>query len=377
MATAATLRPVALPTTQTAIIAGETKDFEISSSVPLPDLQPDEILVKTAVVGLNPVDTKLVGDFVTPGCIFGFDFAGVVVAVGSSAGDQARGLAVGDRVCGSASGMNKLKPLGGAFAEYVAVPGSMALKIPESMPMEDAAALGTAVASAAMAMFWSLEMDPDLLAGGGHQGSPKGNENGTEPQEVLVYGGSTCTGTMVIQLLRLCGFHVITTCSPRNFGLAKSFGAHETFDYKVAGCAADIRSRCGNALEYAIDCVAEDSTMKFCYAAIGRAGGSYTALNPFNETLATRKVIRPDWILATRITGDASCWPAPYACDPEPRLREMAGPLFEKIQKLLLQGKIRAHPVRVEEGGYQGLLEGVKIIRNGEVSGQKLVYRLP
>lgn len=371
MASAATLQyPVALPTTQTAVIAGLTGDFEISSNVPLPSLQPDEILIKTAAVGLNPVDTKLVGEFVTPGCIFGFDCAGIVVAVGSSDVHKARGISVGDRVCGSASGMNKLKPLGGAFAEHVVLPGSLTLKIPDSLHMEEAAALGTAVASAAMALFWSLEIDPALF------GKGSDDKSGDEAPKVLVYGGSTCTGTMVIQLLRLCGFHVLTTCSPRNFDLAKSFGAHETFDYKSSGCAADIRAHCGNALEYAVDCVAEDSTMKFCYAAIGRAGGKYTALNPFNDTLATRKVIQPDWILATRITGDASSWPAPYACEPEPRLLEMAGPVFEKIQQLLLEGKIRSHPVRVEEGGWHGLLNGVQIIRKGEVSGQKLVYKL-
>lgn len=370
MATASTLQPVALPTTQTAIIAGDTGDFEISSSVPVPELQSNEILIKTAAVGLNPVDTKLVGDFVTPGCVFGFDCAGTVVAIGPGLDQHgARGgdIAVGDRVCGSASGMNKLKPLGGAFAEYVTLPADVALKVPDSMSMEDAAALGTAVASACMAMFWSLEMDTSLL-------STPANE--TEPQKVLVYGGSTCTGTMIIQLLRLCGFHVIATCSPRNFDLVRSFGAHEVFDYKAPDCAADIRARCENALEYAIDCVAEDSTMKFCYAAIGRAGGQYTALNPFNEQLATRKVIRPDWILATRITGDGSSWPEPYACDPEPRLREMAGLLFDRIQALLHEGKIRAHPVSAEERGCRGLIKGVETIRKTGVSGQKLVYRL-
>ncbi|OBT85196.1 hypothetical protein VE02_05686 [Pseudogymnoascus sp. 03VT05] len=341
MASAAILQyPVTLPTTQTAVIASETGDFEISSNVPLPSLQPDEILIKTATVGLNPVDTKLVGDFVTPGCIFGFDCAGIVVAVGSSDVHKARGITVGDRVCGSASGMNKLKPLGGAFAEHNLCLWRMQ------------AALGTAVASAAMALFWSLGIDPALFGKGGD------NNTGDEAPKALVYGGSTCTGTMVIQLLRLCGFHVVTTCSPRNFELTKSFGAHETFDYKSSGCAANINAHCENALEYAVDCVAEDSTMKFCYAAIGRA------------------VIQPDWILATSITGDASSWPAPYACEPEPRLLEMAGPVFEKTQQLLLEGKIRAHPVRVEEGGWHGLLNGVQIIRKGEVSGQKSVYKL-
>ncbi|OBT56751.1 hypothetical protein VE04_03927 [Pseudogymnoascus sp. 24MN13] len=278
MASAAILQyPVTLPTTQTAVIASETGDFEISSNVPLPSLQPDEILIKTAA------DAFLVSTVQE-----------LWLPLDQAMCTRLVAYLLGDRVCGSASGMNKLKPLGGAFAEHVVLPGSLTLKIPDSLPMEDAAALGTAVASAAMALFWSLGIDPALFGTGGD------NKTGDEAPKALVYGGSTCTGTMVIQLLRLCGFHVLTTCSPRNFKLAKSFGAHETFDYKSSGCAADIRAHCDNALEYAVDCVAEDSTMKFCYAAIGRAGGKYTALNPFNDTLATRKVIQPDWILATR-----------------------------------------------------------------------------
>ena len=173
-----------------------------------------------------------------------------------------------------------------------------------------------------------------------------------------------------------CGFPTITTCSPHNFELVKSYGADKVYDYKSPDCAQQIRSDTGNLLEYTIDCFAEDSSMRFCYAAMGRAGGHYTALNPYNDLLATRKVITPDWVLATRIAGDGSSWPAPYACEPEPRLLEMAKPLFKRIQRLLDGGKIRSHSVKLEDGGLPGVLDGVKKIRKGEVSGQKLVYAL-
>ncbi|KAK7921532.1 alcohol dehydrogenase [Apiospora marii] len=360
--------PNAIPPSQTAIIASESGDFEISGTVPVPTPEPDDVLIKTETIGLNPVDAKMVGEFLTPGCILGFDCAGTVVAVGSKATKHR----IGDRVCGSASGMNKLKPLGGAFADYVTLPADMAIRMPESMSMEEGAALGTAVGSACMALFWSLGIDPALLTA--RPRAPADEEQ--QATKVLVYGGSTCTGTMAMQLLRRCGFRVLTTCSPHNFELARAFGAHETFDYKAHGCAADIRARCGNGLELAVDCVVEDSTMRFCYEAIGRAGGKYTALNPFNLRLATRRAIEPDWILATRITGSASAWPAPYGCGPEPRLREMAVPLFAVIERLIHEDKIRAHPVRVDDGRYEGLIRGMEILRKGGLSGQKLVYRL-
>lgn len=180
---------------------------------------------------------------------------------------------------------------------------------------------------------------------------------------------------LTIAFLR-CGFPTITTCSPHNFEFVKSYGADKVYDYKMPDCAQKIRSDTGNLLEYVIDCFAEDSSLRFCYAAMGRAGGRYTALNPINDLLTTRKVITPDWVLATRIAGDGSSWPAPFACEPEPRLREMSGPLFERIQKLLDSRKIRPHSVQLEDGGLTGILDGVEKIRKGEISGVKLVYAL-
>lgn len=183
-----------LPATQKAIIAGPDGDFLISSDVPVIALEPDTVIIKTVAVALNPVDTKLVGDFVTPGVTFGFDCAGIVVAVGSAVTNP---LKIGDRVCGSADGMSRLRPLGGAFAEYVSLHGDLALRIPNSMSFEQAAALGTAIASATMALFWSLKIPGSLL-----------EEPAKTPFPVLVYGGSSSTGTMVIQLVKLYVYHV-------------------------------------------------------------------------------------------------------------------------------------------------------------------------
>jgi NADPH:quinone reductase-like Zn-dependent oxidoreductase len=185
-----------------------------------------------------------------------------------------------------------------------------------------------------------------------------------------------CPSTVSSNSGSSCGVPTITTCSPHNFDLVKSYGADEVYDYKTPDCAAKIRADTQNTLEYAVDCVAEDSSMSFCYAALGRMGGKYVALNPFNQQLATRKVIEPDWILATRIDGAGSSWPAPYACEPEPKLAELSVSLFAKVQQLLNQDKLRSHPVRVEDGGLPGLLNGVEILRKGGISGQKLVYPL-
>lgn len=175
-------------------------------------------------------------------------------------------------------------------------------------------------------------------------------------------------------LIPRCNLTVITTCSPRNFDLVKSYGADVVFDYKSPTCGADIRAHTGNALDYALDCITEESSMKICYQAIGRCGGKYTALDP--HPACTRKVVEPDWILASKLGGKPCSWPAPYGNDGEPAVKEFARPFFTVIQQLFDAGKLTPHPTRVEPNGFEGLLDGVNLIRKGEVSGQKLVYRV-
>lgn len=45
-------------------------------------------------------------------------------------------------------------------------------------------------------------------------------------------------------------------------------------------------------------------------------------------------------------------------------------------EKLLEEGKVRGHPVSVREGGLRGVIEGLEDLREGRVSGEKLVYRV-
>ena len=44
--------------------------------------------------------------------------------------------------------------------------------------------------------------------------------------------------------------------------------------------------------------------------------------------------------------------------------------------KLLAEKKIKVHPVDVRPGGLKGVLEGMEEMRQGKVSGKKLVYRV-
>jgi len=60
-----------LPKLQRAILANDKLTYEIRDDAPMPELTAGRVLIKTVTVGLNPVDTKMIGPFVTEGASYG------------------------------------------------------------------------------------------------------------------------------------------------------------------------------------------------------------------------------------------------------------------------------------------------------------------
>lgn len=246
-----------LPPHQTALTVDEHDKVTIWDVAPCPSLPPDQVCVRVEAVALNPSDTKMRGQFATPYAFLGTDYAGTVVAVGS----QVTHIQVGDRVYGAQNEMCPRTPDQGAFSQYTVTRGRIWATVPEGWSFEQAASLPAGISTAGLAM--------KLL------GLPLPDPNATtapalpKPVYVLVYGGSTATATIVMQMLRLycclplpaspsliyvvltggigsiscrSGYIPIATCSPHNFDLAKKHGAEDVFDYRDAGLAQTIVS---------------------------------------------------------------------------------------------------------------------------------------
>lgn len=170
------------------------------------------------------------------------------------------------------------------------------------------------------------------------------------------------------------GLRPITTCSPKNFELVKSYGAEIAFDYASPTCAEEIRAYTKNTLRYALDCITEAPTTKLCLAAIGRAGGIYTGLELISEDLlGLRKVVTMDWIMSITIFGDRIGLPGAYGRAANSEHRVIGKWFFALMEELLRDGRLRPHPVRPLPGGFAGVLEGLELLRLKTVSGQKLV----
>ncbi|KAL4746132.1 hypothetical protein BDW72DRAFT_197982 [Aspergillus terricola var. indicus] len=365
-----------LPTTQTAIIAAGPGKLTTTHTAPLPPLDPDMVLVKTAAVAINPADAKMLDYSAAAGAIHGYDFAGTVVALGSDAAAEGR-FEIGDRVAGLVHGMNKLKPDVGAFAEYVGAYADLLLKIPSGLEWEQAATFGTGIATAMLAGFKELGVPGGLDALSAEKAG--GSEIKDDEKEfVLVAGGSTATGTRALQLLKLAGLRPIATCSPRNMALALKFGAEKVFDYNSPNCASDIKAYTNNELSYVLDCVTQADTTTLAYAAMGRAGGRYVSLEPFRDTVAQTRALTivPSWVMVLTIFGKSVALDGEYGREARPEDRAFGKRAFSIFQDLLDKGLVGTHPVKLVDGGWEGVCKAVDLVRGQGVSGEKVVCRV-
>lgn len=342
--------------TQKAIVITGPEKAELVTDRSIPALRDNCLLVKTIAVGLNPTDWKAISRSPPTGLTVGCDFAGIVEAVGK---DVKKQWQKGDRVCGFSHGCNITQPEDGAFAEYIAVKGDVVMRLPDNLNFQEGATLGIGIPTAAQALYQSLKLALPT-------------EPIKEATPILIYGGSTATGTLSIQFAKLSGYTVLTTCSPRNFNLVRTLGADAVFDYNDPQAAAEIKKYTNDNLKLVLDCIALEDSIKFCDEAISSSGGEYGALL-FVEF--PRKNVNTHFTVAYTISGEDFKY-GDRLIPGKPEDKAYAEMFFPIAETLLAQGKVKVHPTKVGKEGLKGVLEGLEMLKNGKVSGEKLVYNI-
>ncbi|KAA8646861.1 NAD(P)-dependent alcohol dehydrogenase [Aspergillus tanneri] len=195
---------------------------------PLPDnsasLRADQVLVNVLAASLNPIDYKspeipFVGRLVSGSpSIPGIDFAGRVAATGPNRKNVAsEDLKVGQLVYGRLKGPTKF----GTLAEYTIAPRAACVPIPPGVSVIDAASAATAGLTAYQSIM------PKIKGGTG--------------ERVFINGGSGGCGTFGIQIAKVAGCHVTTSCSTANVELCKSLGADIVIDYSRKDVVAELK----------------------------------------------------------------------------------------------------------------------------------------
>lgn len=322
---------------------------------PEPKLRPDYILVQTKAVALNPADFKHIDFMSTPNHLVGCDYAGVVLDIGS---DPVRPFQKGDRICGFVHGGNSRQPEDGAHAEKIVARSGVSMKIPDSMSFEEAATLGVAVMTCGQGLYQQMGLNwPN---------------NPTKSGDfVLIYGGSSAMGTMGIQFAKLSGYRVITTCSPHNFDLVKSYGAEAAFNYKDPGAVEQIKKYAGNNLKLVWDTISLKSSAEFCSKVIA-PGGHYGKI--LGVELPDRTDVKQTFSLGYTSPGEPfEKLGREFGAEETRRDYEFIQKWMAVGEQLLAEKKLKPHPLRVSNG-LENVLEGIDMLRKDKVSGQKLVY---
>lgn len=166
---------------------------------------PHQLLVKVEATALNRADTlQRAGKYLPPAGaspILGLEMAGRVVEIGEAVTQWK----VGDRVFG-------LLP-GGGYAQFAVIHEDMAMGVPKTMSMEEAAAIPEVFLTAFQALCWLGK----LKAG----------------EQVLIHAGASGVGTAAIQLAREMGAGVIVTASAAKHQTCQALGAATVIDYKT------------------------------------------------------------------------------------------------------------------------------------------------
>lgn len=290
---------------------------------PRPVRKPQQVLVEAAATSVNAGEWKIRSGFAAIPLklpkILGEDLAGVVVE--APAGSKFK---PGDRVFAGTDQTLKGGDQGGTDGEFVAVDEHTLCLIPPGISFQDAGAVPVAGLTA-----WQA-LEPAMPLQG---------------KRVLVHGGAGGVGGFAIQIAKVQGAHVTTTCSTRNVDyVTQQLGADVAIDYTQAPWA-ETAAAGGEGFDLVVDSIGgsyERASLRLLkpggrLSALGATGPgvdrvSYWGmaallLNAFKRTMLGRLRLAPKYTFIMQ--------------------ESKASRGLEQIAELMAQGKVKVHLDRV------------------------------
>jgi NADPH:quinone reductase-like Zn-dependent oxidoreductase len=268
---------------------------------------------------------------------------------------------VGDRIAGVVHG--GLFPDKGAFAKYLKVHSDLAWRPPPSRSHQNAATYGISAVTAMQALYTKLDFP-----------WPGSNNSTRTNSTILVYAGSTAASLFAIQLAKLAGYTVVTTCSPHNFDLVRNYGADAVYDYHSQSALEDIEKDYSN-IDRAFDGISLKESTNFCSSVVEKSGGKVVVL--LDTVKAGKRLgVEVIHILMYTLLGEPFAFLKPIgpSFEAEPADREALAKFYKNLPGLV--EKVRPPPIEVVTGGFDGLLGALDLLRKKKVSGKKLIVDL-
>lgn len=194
-------------------LPGEADVLKVAE-VPVPIPGEKYIRIKVAAAGVNRADIlQRRGKYPPPAgasSILGLEVSGIVESIGKGCSKWK----AGDKVMGLLSG--------GGYAEYVVMHEDMAMPVPLTIHLAQAAAIPEAFLTAYQSLVWLAH---------------------TQAREtVLIHAGASGVGTAAIQLALALDAVPIVTASKEKHNLCYQLGARASIDYKTKDFVVELKN---------------------------------------------------------------------------------------------------------------------------------------
>ncbi|KAG6601499.1 NADPH-dependent alkenal/one oxidoreductase, chloroplastic, partial [Cucurbita argyrosperma subsp. argyrosperma] len=294
--------------------------LKFDSSVSVPEVKEDQVLIKVVAAALNPVDAKRrQGKFKATDSplptVPGYDVAGVVVKVGS----QVKELKEGDEVYGNINEKALDGPRQfGSLAEYTAVEEKLLALKPKNIDFVQAAGLPLAIETA-------------------YEGLVR--TNFSAGKSILVLNGAGGVGSLVIQIAKhvFGASKVAATSSTGKLEFLKSLGVDLAIDYTKENIE-DLAEK----FDVVFDAVGQcDKAVK-----VVKEGGSVVALTGAVTEPGFRFVVTSDGAVLKKLNPFLESGKVKPIVDPKgPFPFSKVAEAFSYVESSRATGKVVIHPI--------------------------------
>lgn len=313
---------------------------------PIPEIQPDQVLVKVTACGVCHTDLHYIDHgvptFKKPPIILGHECAGTIAQVGS----QAVQWKEGDRVLLPAvvsCGYCKLCRLGrenicqnmmmfgnhmdGAFAEYVVAPAKDIFRLPSTVPLVE----GSIIADALSTPYHAVK-----------------NRARVQPGDKVVVFGCGGVGINVVQMASAAGALVMAVdVKDDKLDLAVQLGAVAVSNPEKSEVKKDVKRTFGGGADIAIEAIGNPKTIEMAFECT-QTGGRVCVVGYTDHAVtlnAARLMFRE-----MEIMGSLGCRPVDYPA----------------IIQMVAGGRLKLDPVITHRFPLDQINDALNVLRSGE-----------
>ncbi|KAF2817113.1 GroES-like protein [Mytilinidion resinicola] len=343
-----------------AIVQPSIEAVEIIET-PIPTPEDKEVVIKVVVSGANPKDWKYPLWYIFPNIGFaclesvGDDIAGTVHSVGKNVYE----FRPGDRV----AAFHEAGTANGSFAEYAVAPDWTTFHVPHNVSFEEAATVPLAALTAAIALYVDMKLPVPY--------NLKQSPEGEKRVPILIYGASSAVGAFAAKFARLSKLSPIIGVAGQGSGFAKTLVDY-VVDYRKGEDAlvADVeeilaKEGLGSKVPNVFDAISENGSLEATLRFLDPNGGTVSTVLPPRLFAKDKENFKyPSGVIAIN-----SAVPRVHSTHKD------FGYLWSRyLGRLLEDGRLKAHPYEVIPGGLNGILTGLKKLKDGNASAVKYVY---